>query len=87
VTEAEAPQHLVSGPYSIKLAGRDSTAWRWFLNGREVMVEISGTAMECSDDALSPRVADARRTQGRSEVERMYDWDVPNPHVILNTDE
>jgi hypothetical protein len=79
-------EHLLSGPFSIRLTGKDATAWRWFLNGREVMVEIANTAMEIPDEQLSDRVAEARRSQGRSEVERMLDWDVPLDHVMLYTD-
>jgi hypothetical protein len=82
----ERAEHLISGPFSIRLAGRDAVAWRWFLNGREVMVEISNTAMEISDEHLSERVRDARRSQGRSEIERMFDWEVPLDVVSLNTD-
>jgi hypothetical protein len=82
----EKAEYLLSGPFSIRLAGRDATAWRWFLNGNEVMVEISNTAMEINNEHLSERVAEAKRSQGRSEIERMLDWDVPNPHVELDTD-
>ena len=69
------------------MAGRDVKAWRWFLNGREIVVEISNTAMELRDEHLSERVAEARRTQGRSEVERMLDWDVPLDVVSLTTED
>lgn len=82
----EKTENLISGPFAIKLAGKDATAWRWFLNGHEVMVEISNTAMELSDAHLSERVANARRSQGHSEVERMLDWDVPLDRVMLYTD-
>jgi hypothetical protein len=81
----EKAENLIAGPYSIKLAGKDATAWRWFLNGHEVMVSISNTAMESANDGLSERVVDAKVSKGLSEVRRMFDWDVPNPHVELDT--
>ena len=77
---------IYEGPFSIKLAGCDSTAWRWFLNGHEVMIEISDSAMEADLHELPLRVSSARKTRGESEVIRMLDWDVPNDHVILFSD-
>lgn len=77
---------LYEGPFPIKFAGRDVTAWRWIMNGREVVVEIAETAMALPDEGLSERVAKARQTKGESEVERMLDWDVPLDRVTLYTD-
>ena len=79
---------LLEGPLAQSLPGRDVIAWKWNINGHEVVVEISQTAYEISGDpdALSERVANAIRSQGRSEVERMLDWDVPNDRILLTTD-
>ena len=65
--------------------GRDSQAWRWFLNGQEVIVEITNTALEVDRDALPERTRVAIETQGFSEIERMLDWAIPNPHIVLST--
>lgn len=77
----------IDGPLDYHPYGRDVTCWRWFLNGHEIVVEITGTAMEAEESALSPRVAEARRTFGESEVLRMLEWDIPNPRVVLSTDD
>lgn len=78
---------LVEGPLDAEVRGRDVIGWRWTLNGYSVLVEISQTAYECVPDALTDRVRKAIETQGRSEIERMLDWDVPTDHVLLTTDD
>ena len=83
----EQAVHLIEGPLRQSLPGRDVIAWRWIINGHEVVVEIAQTAYEIEEEALSDSVLDAKHTQGRSEVERMMDWDVPNPLVTLTTDD
>jgi hypothetical protein len=85
--QEEEASLLISGPTRVEYAGRDVTAWRWFVSGHEVIVEISGTAMEADGLYLSDRVLDAKATMGASEIRRMIDWDVPNPLVSLSTDD
>lgn len=80
-----ADEIIYEGPLDFVFHGRDSQAWRWFLNGREVIVEVTGTAMEADLDTLPPRTADAIRTRGESEIRRMLDWEIPDPHVSLST--
>jgi hypothetical protein len=44
---------------------------------RFVRVMLSGSAASMGEEGLPPRVADLRRTEGRSEVERVLDLDDP----------
>lgn len=77
---------LLEGPFTHDFPGRDVIAYKWFVNGFEVMVEISRTAYEADSEGMSERVRKAKETRGRSEIERMADWDVPNPSILLTTD-
>lgn len=69
--------------------GYDGRVWRWrvcketdTVDQRQVLVGISGTVLSTAVQVLPERVAAARRTRGRSEVEMMLDW--PEPPAKLN---
>lgn len=62
-------------------AGYDGSVWQWRLRHdnepqREhvLILRISGSAMAMGEEALPTRVALARETEGRSEVEVILDW-------------
>ena len=78
---------VYDGPMTFVFHGRDSQAWRWFVNGQEVIVEVTNTALEVDRDALPERTRAAIETQGMSEIERMLDWEIVNPHITLTTED
>lgn len=68
--------------------GTDATIWEWLLKSedgaeRSVLVQISGTAM-ATDDVHS-RVANARESEGQTEVHRVLDWDDPPFEIRLDS--
>jgi hypothetical protein len=72
--------------------GYDGSVWRWQLQqvdnadrNASVIVRISGTAMSMGEDALPPRVAAARETQGFSEVVQTLDWELPPDEIRLDS--
>jgi hypothetical protein len=87
VTDETETEILYEGPMDFVFHGRDTKAWRWFLNGQEVIVEVTGTAMEADPDALPERTRDAIATSGESEILRMREWAIPNPHIVLTTED
>lgn len=80
---------IVGGPEAHTRAGVDASGWIWDLERedggrRRPMIEVSGTALASSGASLAPDTAEAIRTEGRSEIERLLGDDDP-PRVILCT--
>jgi hypothetical protein len=73
----------------VALAHHQAASWVWPLlsdadQPRQVLVAISDSAMDSGREALSGRIDLARRTSGRSEVERVLDW--PEPPTEIKVD-
>jgi hypothetical protein len=80
---------IAGDPRYVALAHHQAVSWLWPLlsdgdQPRQVLVEISDSAMDRDREALSERVDLARRTSGRSEVERVLDW--PDPPAEIKVD-
>jgi len=52
---------------------------------RAVAVDVAGTVMAMSAEALDRRVLDARETAGRSEVERILDSATPPKTIAVHS--
>lgn len=78
-----------SGPYGAPWEGRDSTVWVWELyrddQSRRVVVEVSGTAMAVADEFLPAVTAEAKQTNGRSEIEKILEQPEPPRRISLGT--
>jgi hypothetical protein len=78
-----------SGPYSAPWEGRDASGWVWEIyregESRRVIVEISGTAMSIADEFLPDITVQAKRTQGRSEIEKVLEDSDPPRRISLGT--
>jgi hypothetical protein len=73
----------------VALAQHEAVSWLWPLlsddeQPRQVLVAISDSAMDRDREALSDRIDLARRTSGKSEVERVLGW--PEPPVEIKVD-
>lgn len=67
---------IADGPHQAPWGGRDAVGWTWILTNEHddqhpVTVLVSGTAMAVAPEFLPAETAHARRTNGRSEVERL----------------
>lgn len=81
---------ITSGPDSGPWEGRDAVGWLWFLERddgatRRVLVEVSGTAMATADEYLPSETGEARRSRGRSEIEKVLEDDEPPRRISLGT--
>lgn len=72
--------------------GYDGWVWRWRLRHdldpkrrESIIVRISGTAMSMADEVLPPRVAVARETEGRSEIEQVLGWPIPPDEIRVDS--
>jgi hypothetical protein len=78
-----------SGPHVAPWEGRDATAWIWEVyqhdESRRVIVEVSGTAMAVAAEYLPRETAEARATEGRSEVEKVLQLVEPPRRITLGT--
>jgi hypothetical protein len=78
-----------SGPYSAPWDGKDAVGWIWEIyrddESRRVRVDVSGTAMAIADEFLPMETAEARRTHGRSEVEKILEAPNPPRRISLGT--
>jgi hypothetical protein len=72
-----SPAHLEATSWVWPLLSDDDRHW-------QVLVAISGSAMDKDREALSDRIDLARRTSGRSEVERVLEW--PEPPAEIKVD-
>jgi len=68
--------------------GYDGSVWDWQVVAdhdagiiRHVIVRISGTVMAMGEEALSARIATARKTHGGSEVGMVCDWVEPPAEI------
>lgn len=68
--------------------GYDGHVWQWQLladhdadERRFIVVRVSGTVMAMGEAALSTRIAVARETRGRSEIEMVVDWPEPPSEI------
>jgi hypothetical protein len=73
----------------LPLARQDAMSWIWPLLSEDdqptqVLVAITEAAMARRGEALSDRISLARRTSGRSEVERVLGW--PEPPTEIQVD-
>jgi hypothetical protein len=90
VNGAAAMPWVIDGdPRFVSLAPNAATSWVWLLisvddQRRQVLVAISDSAMDREREALSDRIDLARRTSGRSEIERVLDW--PEPPAEIKVD-
>ncbi|HET9197277.1 MAG TPA: hypothetical protein VFN92_03370 [Solirubrobacterales bacterium] len=80
----------IDGPRPLDRRSRDGHGWLYELGpepwATRVEVRLTGTAAACADSTLPPRVAAAKRSAGRSELERVASWERP-PGLILITPE
>lgn len=80
-----------AGPFTAPWEGKDAVGWVWeILNddeteSRRVLVEVSGTAMAVADEFLPRETADAKNTEGRSEVEKVLGEVDPPRRITLGT--
>jgi hypothetical protein len=72
--------------------GYDGAVWQWQViaendpsQQRFVVLLISGTVMAMGEEALSTRIAVARDTHGRSEVEMVLDWPEPPEQIDVHS--
>jgi hypothetical protein len=72
--------------------GYDGSIWQWELvadddanSRRQVLVQISGTVMSMGEEALPARVAMARETSGRSEIEVICEWPEPPAEIDVHS--
>lgn len=79
--------HLLSGPLDFVAYGRDSTGYRWFVNGHEVVVDIPNTVMETDPAYLHPDTAEAILTRGENLVRKLLEWDVPASTITAYSNE
>jgi hypothetical protein len=85
------PWRLYGEAEELNPRGYDGRVWRWEIRSedgedvRGIVVRISGTAMSMGRDALPPRIADARDTYGRTEIERILDWPEPPDELSIDS--
>jgi hypothetical protein len=82
---------IKSGPAEVNSTGFDAVTWRWVLRNRSdkdeisVLVAVSGTAAASAAESLPDATAEAIRTQGRSEIEKVLDSPEPPRLIELDT--
>jgi hypothetical protein len=82
---------IVGDPEDARPGDYDGLIWVWELElphtaRREcVWVKLSGTAAATAEEALPPRVAEARRTRGESEIGRILGWKQPPRALELHS--
>jgi hypothetical protein len=72
----------------VALANHETVSWVCPLLSydeqlRQVLVAINDAAMDRDRKTLSERIDLARRTSGRSEVERVLDWSMPPSEITV----
>jgi hypothetical protein len=81
---------VVGGATLVSPQGRDATGYAWRLRrGDEtpsLVVWISGDVMASSNSALAPDVAKARRSKGRSVVERVLGQERLPAEILVTSD-
>lgn len=82
------PWTITRGPLPVAPTGRDAVGIAWMIErsgeSRKVIVWISGSAMG-SSTGLPEEVVRAKRTQGRSVVEKLVKTDNPPAEVLAAT--
>jgi hypothetical protein len=81
---------ITEGPYEAPWGGRDAIGWRWIVTNEggdthAVTIWVSGTAMAVAPEFLSAVTAEARATEGRSEVERMLQSEILPREIMMHT--
>jgi hypothetical protein len=76
-------------PRFVSLAPDAATSWVWPLHSDDdrhfqVLVSISESAMDRDRKTLTDRIDLARRTSGRSEVERVLGWPTPPAEIKVD---
>jgi len=70
--------------------GVDAQGWIWEIkrdgDARQVLVEISRTALSVDEQGLPPDTAAARRTEGQSQVADVLDLADPPRVIFCSTD-
>lgn len=70
--------------------GVDAEGWLWELrrgdDARQVLVEISRTALAADEQALPTDTAAAIKTEGRSQLEDVVELDEPPRVIVCSTD-
>jgi hypothetical protein len=85
VSEVEGAAFLISGPEEISDPGRDAITYRWWIAGKAVDVEFTGTAVAVTGEGLSTRAEKALDTQGHSEMLEFLKWKTPPDKVVFTT--
>jgi hypothetical protein len=72
-------------------ASGDYRTWRFEIESGSgarlpIEVRIAGTTLACQDDTLPPRVADAKRSFGRSVIKSLSSWDQLPPLILVTPD-
>jgi hypothetical protein len=81
---------IASGPHPAPWSGRDATGWGWILTNdrgdrHPVTVWVSGTAMAVAPEFLPPETAEARASNGQSEIQRLLDDAILPREVMMHT--
>ena len=73
-------------------ADYDGMIWRWGVTSEDgakveltIDVKVTGTAMASAEGSLPQRVARARRTEGRTEIEAVLDWTITPDEIEINS--
>lgn len=81
---------IIEGPLPGPWDGVDAVSWVWRVaneadEATSVRVDVSGTAMAVAPEYLPADTRAARATEGRTEVERLLNLDVPPARIALGT--
>jgi hypothetical protein len=83
------PWTIEGGATIVPPDGRDASGFAWKLRrgdeARRIVVWVSGSAMASNDDALSPDIAEAKHTEGRSVLESLVSQLNPPAEVLVST--
>jgi hypothetical protein len=80
---------IVEGPTPLR-GGTDFRAWRFVLQDEageyvDLEFQVTGSALSTAERCLPLRVAEARRTSGLSEIERLLSWPALPERLVAGT--
>lgn len=78
--------------YEARGTDYDGVIWRWGVISEDgakvkltINVKVTGTTMASAEGSLPHRVARARRTEGRTEIEAVLDWMITPDEIEINS--
>ncbi|MEX2032711.1 MAG: hypothetical protein WEA81_07570 [Dehalococcoidia bacterium] len=87
--DASVNWRIASGPLPGPWEGKDVVGWLWTIEREEqtkqILIEVSGTAMAVAPETLPDVTKQARETRGLSEVKRLLKAEEPPSRITLGT--